>query len=112
MSSASFGLMGAVVMVGVRSAVVSLEVSVSAMAGDVVFWADLDIVNHPWLIGIESIVEKAMFYTPHNTDRRQSSPWMKKKKSLLLSIISLPVIPAGECRIAHGPRHSEDAFRV
>lgn len=34
-------------MVGVRSAVVSLEVSVSAMAGDVVSSADLDIVNHP-----------------------------------------------------------------
>ena len=67
MSSASLGSMGVVVMVGVRSAVVSLEPFVSAMAGDVVSWADLDIVDHPWSIENEASVEKAMFYTPLTT---------------------------------------------
>lgn len=47
MSSASLRLMGVVVMVGVREGSGPLEACVSAMAGEGLSWADLDIVNYP-----------------------------------------------------------------
>ena len=92
MSSTSLRLIGVVVMVGVREGSGPLEACVSAIAGDGSSWADFDIVNQPWSIAIESIIRGNHLLYPSQHSRRQSSPSIK---SLLLNIISLPLMPAG-----------------